>query len=125
MRKIAEGPSSVVTVDRPSAREGAATFGTEETAWSPTVPRHLVPRRPPLRTRIGGFLWTAAGALTILLTVSWVLWYGPHPLMGPDGVILPLTDWLSPPTYAGVLAAWGCFSRASEARDQALPTARP
>jgi hypothetical protein len=79
----------------------------------PLVPGGTPPPSHPGRDRnVRGFLWTFAGLLTAVLTVGWVLAYGPHPLLGPGGLDEPVTCWLSPPAYVGVLAVWGCFRKA-------------
>jgi hypothetical protein len=57
-------------------------------------------------------LWALAGLLTAALTLAWVLWYNPHPLLAPGGPNMPLTCRTSLPAYVAALAAWGCFSKA-------------
>ena len=112
MRDLVETPSGVLTAERPVAQQGAEAPDTAGSADFPMAPRPVVQGRASVRKRVGQLLWILAGVLASGLTISWLLWYGPDPLLGATGVNVSVTDRLSPPAYAGALAAWTCFARA-------------
>ena len=73
---------------------------------------------PTTRNRLIQLLWLLAGLLTGLLTLAWVLWLCPHPLLelgAPDG---PVADRLNPVDYAAVLVTWACFAQAVRSRNR-------
>jgi len=112
VRDLVEEPSGALTAEPPVAHQGAGAPDTAGNAESPMASRPLGQGGASVRKRIGRLLWILAGVLASGLTISWLLRYGPHPLLGATGVNLPVTYPLSPPAYAGALAAWTCFAKA-------------
>ena len=78
---------------------------------------------PSTRSRLSQLLWLLAGLLTGLLTLAWVLWLCPHPLLelGPPG--RAVADRLNPVVYAAVLVTWACFAQAVRCRNRTRPRA--
>ena len=70
------------------------------------------------RTRLSQLLWLLAGALTGLLTVAWVFWLCPHPLLELGAPARPVADRLNPVVYAAVLVTWACFAQAVRGRNR-------
>jgi hypothetical protein len=113
MANIAAAPASAVTVKRPIAREAARASSTDEPAGASRAERKSGRSAGLSMWRsVARLSWALAGVLTAVLTLAWVLWFNPHPLLGPGGPNMPLTCRTSLPAYAAALTAWGCFSMA-------------
>lgn len=70
------------------------------------------------RTRLSQLLWLLAGLLTGLLTLAWVLWLCPHPLLKLGAPGRAVADRLNPVVYAAVLVTWACFVQARRCRNR-------
>ena len=113
MTNTAGHTARTLTVEQATAKDDAGPRTGDAAVRRTSSQRPTGPGRLSPRSSVARVLWTLAGVLTAVLTLGWVLWGGPHPLLGPGGLDMPAMCWLNPPVYAAALAVWGCLSKAS------------